>query len=61
MWEHEPDQKLKRKLFDKEEGKTHTLFYEKIRALSWVQLTQTFSFGGGLWSIAYLSKITGRL
>ena len=30
------DQKLNRKEFDKEEGKTHTLFYENIRALGWL-------------------------
>ena len=31
-----PYQKLKRKRFDKEEGKTHSLFYENIRALGWL-------------------------
>ena len=36
MWEHEADQKLKREQFDKKEGKTHTLFHENIRALSWL-------------------------
>ena len=32
----QPDQKLKRKQFDKEEGKTHTLFHENIRLLGWL-------------------------
>ena len=30
------DQKLKRKWFDKEEGKTYILFHENIRALGWL-------------------------
>ena len=34
MWEHEPDQKLKRNQYYKEEEKT--LFHENIRALGWL-------------------------
>ena len=32
----EPDQKLKRKDFDKERGKTHTLYHKNIRAFGWL-------------------------
>ena len=40
MQEHEPDQNVKRKQFDKEEEKTHTLFHSYLLHHWWVVYNQ---------------------